>query len=164
MEIVETLWPGLGVRYDIETHAKQIFSVLVRRDGGADIATFSAEDPDEALVTMTLQEDEVAALAELLGAPRVSKRMADLTKEIPGLHSARIEIQAGSPFEGRTLGDTRARTLTGCSVVAIVRGHDVLAAPSPATVLTAGDILVAIGDEGGLTTLGEILATGHPGE
>jgi TrkA domain protein len=59
----------------------------------------------------------------------------------------------GSPFDGRTLGDTRARTLTGCSIVAIVRGSDVVPSPSPADQLRAGDVLVAIGASSGLEQL-----------
>ena len=32
-----------------------------------------------------------------------------------------IPVRADSPYVGRTLGDTKARTLTRCSVVAIIR-------------------------------------------
>lgn len=150
---MESLVPGVGVRFDVETAAKQIFSVLMHRDGSADIATYSLDDPDEALISVNLEEEEVAGLAELLGAPRVTKAMADLSKEIPGLHSARVEIPPGSTYDGRTLGDTRARTLTGSSVVAIVRGPDVITAPAPDTPLQGGDVMVAIGDEDGLAAL-----------
>ncbi len=67
----------------------------------------------------------------------------------------------GSPFAGRPLGDTRARTLTGCSVVAIVRGSDVVPSPGPEDLLRARDVLVAIGSPEGLTKLERRLA-GQP--
>ena len=50
-------------------------------------------------------------------------------------------------------GDTRARTLTGCSIVAIVRDADVVPSPAPADQLRAGDVLVAIGSSDGLEQL-----------
>jgi TrkA domain protein len=52
----------------------------------------------------------------------MTQRFADLSREAPGLRSARMTVAAGRPFDGRSLGDTRARTVTGCSVVALVRG------------------------------------------
>ena len=62
-------------------------------------------------------------------------------------------MPAGSPFAGRPLGETRARTLTGCSIVAIVRDADVVPSPGPEDELRAGDVLVAIGSRAGLEQL-----------
>jgi TrkA domain protein len=89
----------------------------------------------------------------VLGAPRLTQRFADLSREVPGLQSARFPIRPGSPYDGRTLGDTRARTLTGCSIVAIVRDADVVPSPTPDDALRAGDVLVAIGSATGLEQL-----------
>jgi TrkA domain protein len=100
-----------------------------------------------------LDAEEADALAEVLGAPRLTQKFADLSREVPGLQSARIPVPPGSPFTGRPLGDTRARTLTGCSIVAVVRAADVLPAPGPQDVLRADDVLVAIGSQSGLEKL-----------
>jgi TrkA domain protein len=96
----------------------------------------------------------------VLGAHRITQSMADVTRAIPGLETARLLVDAGSPFVGRPLGDTRARTLTGCSIVAVVRADDVIAAPTPAEVLLAGDSLVAIGSTDGLSQLRTRLQSG----
>lgn len=157
VDIEETLLPGIGVRYDMTTSHKQPFSVLIHRDGSADLATYDEDDPDEAIVSMTLDEDEVETLAELLGAPRVTRRIADLSKEIPGLHTGRIRITPGSQYDGHTLGETAARTRSGASVVAVVHETDITTSPGPETVLHAGDYLVAIGDDEALAKLGAIL-------
>ena len=77
-----------------------------------------------------------------LGAPRIAERFADLTREVPGLDAGQVHIREGSPFVDRPLGDTRARTRTGASIVAIVRDDEVLASPGPAEPLRAGDVLV----------------------
>ena len=97
------------------------------------------------------------AVAELLGSPRVSARLVDLTREIPGLHTRRLVVAPGSRYAGRLLGDSKARTRTGCSIVAVVRGPDVIAAPAPDFTLLAGDTLIAIGSERGLEALAELL-------
>ena len=102
---------------------------------------------------MALTPDEAETLAELLGAPRIAERFADLTREIPGLVAAQVEISARSRFAGRTLGETRARTLTGASIVAVVAADEVAASPSPQFGLQAGDVLVVMGTDEGITAV-----------
>ncbi|WP_248510901.1 TrkA C-terminal domain-containing protein [Streptomyces sp. D2-8] len=65
-------------------------------------------------------------------AERIAERFADLTREVPGLSAGQVEVRPGSPFADRALGDTRARTRTGASIVAVVRGEDVIASPDRA--------------------------------
>jgi TrkA domain protein len=153
VDLEETLLPGVGVRYELRTHAGPGVAIVVARDGGAEIAVYDRRDPDQATVALRLDAEEVEAVAEVLGAPRLTKSFADLSKEVPGLEAAHFPIRPGSPFDGRTLGDTHARTLTGCSIVAIVRETDVVPSPGPGDHLQAGDVLVAIGSEDGLEQL-----------
>jgi TrkA domain protein len=153
MDLEETLLPGVGVRYELRTRAGELLGIVVQRDGGAEISVYDRRDPDRARDVFRLRPEEADAVAEVLGAPRLTQRFADLSREVPGLQSARFTIAPGSPFDGRTLGDTRARTLTGCSVVALVRDADVVPSPRPEDALRAGDVLVAIGSASGLEQL-----------
>jgi TrkA domain protein len=66
-------------------------------------------------------------------------------------------VRADSPYVGRALGDTKARTRTRCSIVAIVRETEVLPAPGPADLLRSGDTLVAVGTRDGLDHLVRIV-------
>ncbi|GAA6525355.1 cation:proton antiporter regulatory subunit [Intrasporangium sp. DVR] len=160
MEIEETLLPGVGIRYELATRAGRAIVVVVERDGGVQVGTYSPDDPDEAVESIVLDADEALAIGELLGAARMSQRFADLSREVPGLESARLPITAESPYGGRSLADTHARTRTGCSVVAIVRGDDVISSPTPSERLHVGDTLVAIGTERGLRTLAALIEKG----
>jgi TrkA domain protein len=160
VEVVETLLPGVGVRYDLRTRDGNLLGLVLQRGGVVEVAVYDRRDPDRARGVLRLEPDEAEAVAELLGAPRVTQRFADLSREVPGLRSARLTVAAGSPFDGRTLGDTRARTLTGCSVVALVRGQQVVTSPSPDQLLVGDDVLVVIGAEPGLGRLATLLSTG----
>jgi TrkA domain protein len=153
MDLEETLLPGVGVRYELRTRSGAVLGIVVQREGGAEISVYDRRDPDRARDVFRLSPEEADAVAEVLGAPRLTQRFADLSREVPGLRSARFPIAPGSPFDGRTLGDTRARTLTGCSIVALVRGADVVPSPGPEHELHAGDVLVAIGSATGLEQL-----------
>lgn len=154
---METLLPGVGIRYEMTTRSGRAVGIVVRREGAAEIAVYDQRDRDRATDVLSLEPDEVEAIADVLGATRLTQRFADLSREVPGLRSARLVVTAGSPFAGRTLGDTRARTLTGCSVVALVRGTEVVTAPSPSQALLPDDVLVAIGSQEGLDRLGALL-------
>ncbi len=153
VDLEETLLPGVGIRYELKTRSGELLGVVVSREGTAEISVDDRRDPDRAIGMLHLDPEEAEALAEVLGAPRLTQRFADLSREVPGLKSARFPIQPGSPFDGRTLGDTRARTLTGCSIVAIVRDADVVPSPAPGDQLRAGDVLVVIGSDTGLAQL-----------
>lgn len=158
MDVNETLLPGVGIRYEFVTRAGSRVGLVARRDGQIDVVVYDVRDPDVCTQVMTLTAIEADILAELLGAPRIAERFADLTREIPGLSAAQLEVPADSRYAGHLLGETRARTRTGASIVAVVRGHDVVASPGPDEVLRPGDILVVVGTDEGITGVRGILA------
>lgn len=157
MDVVETLLPGVGIRYELRTRSGVLLGVVIQRDGPVEIAVYDQADPDRARHVFELDADEADAVADILGAPRLTQRFADLSREVPGLRAARLAVRPGTAFVGKALGETRARTRTGCSIVAVVRDADVVTAPGPEEVLREGDVLVAIGSEQGLDQLGAML-------
>ncbi|MCB0943764.1 MAG: cation:proton antiporter regulatory subunit [Mycolicibacterium sp.] len=160
MEVKEVLLPGVGLRYEFENHDGDRIGVVARRTGDFEVVLYAAVDPDQARSVFRLTEEEADALAQILGAPRIVERFADLTKEVPGLDAGQVRILAGSGFVDRPLGETRARTRTGASIVAIVRDEQVLASPGPSEVLHAGDVLVVIGTEDGIAGVQRIVDQG----
>lgn len=152
--------PGIGVRHDILTQDGRRLSVINFRDGGRELALADEDDPDRAAETIVLTDDEATALSEVLGGSLILTQMAGLRDQLSGLYMEQIPVRADSPFVGRPLGDTKARTRTRCSIVAIVRDSGVLPAPAPADRLKSGDILVAVGTRQGLDSLVRIITTG----
>lgn len=157
MEVSETLLPGVGVRYEFATAAGGPVVVVAKRDGAFEFVRYERDDPDAAETLLTLTHEEADTLAEILGAPRIVERFADLTREIPGLVSETLAVPDGSRYDGQPLGATRTRSRTGASIVALVRGEDVIAAPTPGEALRAGDALVVIGTTAGIDAVRSIL-------
>ena len=162
MDVSETLLPGVGSKYEFTTRTGTRVGMVARRDGRIDLMVYGPDDADACTNLMTLTAAEAETLAELLGGPRIAARFADLTREIPGLSAAEVVVSAGSRFDGRLLGETRARTLTGASIVALVRGSSVLASPGPDERLGGGDVLVVVGTDDGIAGVREILARPAP--
>lgn len=158
MDVNEVLLPGVGFRYEFTGHDGSRIGIVARRSGDFEVVVYSGEDPDQGRPVLELNREEADTIAEILGAPRIAERFADLTREVPGLSSGRITVPGDSPFAGRLLGQTRARTRTGASIVAVVRGKDVIASPGPDQVLRAGDVLVVIGTPDGIDRVQRIVA------
>jgi len=157
MDVNEVLLPGVGLRYEFVNHEGDRIGVVAQRSGDFELVVYPGVDPDEARPVLRLTREEADTLAEILGAPRIAERFADLTREVPGLSAGQVEVRPDSPYAGRALGDTRARTRTGASIVAVVRGQDVIASPGPGGRLEAGDVLVVIGTRQGIAGVQRIV-------
>ena len=145
--------PGVGVRHDILTDAGRRVSVVNFRDGGREFAVSDQLDPDRACETVALNDDEATALTAVLGGSLILTQLAGLREQIAGLYLEQIPIAADSPFVGRPMGETHARSRTRCSIVAIVRESGVLPAPEPKDIINLGDTLIAVGTRDGLDKL-----------
>lgn len=157
MHVERAELPGIGVRHDLETNAGRRLSVVTFRDGGRELAIADQKDPDRVAQRVGLTDEEATALSEVLGGSVILTQLAGLREQIDGLSTANLTLRADSPYAGRRLGDTRARTVTRCSIVAIVRGGAVLPAPGPADHLMVGDTVVAVGTPEGLEHLARII-------
>ncbi|WP_368496553.1 cation:proton antiporter regulatory subunit [Herbiconiux sp. A18JL235] len=152
--------PGIGVRHDLLTESGRRLSVVSHRDGERDLALFDVDDPDSSSDSVPLSDDEAAALADLLGSSVTMSRLTSLAGDAAGLYTEQLSLPTDSPYLNRPLGDTKARTRTRVSIVAIVRGVTVIPSPTPAEVLRPGDVIVAVGIREGLDHLARIVADG----
>ena len=119
---------------------------------------YERNDPDTAIESVSLSPAEADALAELLGHTTLLGQIADLGSGAMGLYTERLLLPSDSRFREQPLGATQARTKTGVSIVAICRGEEVVASPTPTEVLHADDVLIAVGTRAGLDALERILA------
>ena len=150
----------MGVRNDVITASGRRVSVVSLRSGERNIAIFDVDDPDACKLSIPMSDDEAAAVADLLGATLTMSRLTGLGDEKIGLFTEEIALPAGSKFVGRPMGDTKARSMTSSSIVAIVRGRDVIASPTPQEVFENGDVIVAVGTRKGLDALSQIIDDG----
>jgi TrkA domain protein len=159
MDIQETNLPGVGLRHELTTRAGRQLGVVTHRTGRRDLLVYDRDDPDACQEVVQLTDEEADALAELLGAARLVQNLAALTQRIEGLAIDWLPIRADSPYTGRTIADTQARSRTGVSIVAILRGDGAIPAPAPDAELQTGDTLVVVGTARGIKELGKLLGS-----
>lgn len=157
MEVSETPLPGIGLRHEFTTEQGRRLGLVSHRSGRRDLLLYDEHDPDAARDVVSLSTDEAEVVATLLGAARITRELNGLPEQVSGLVVEWLSLPAGSPYDGRTLGDTRARTLTGASVVALVSHGAVEPSPGPQQRLSTGDTLVVVGTPQGVAAVAALL-------
>lgn len=156
-EVREILLPGVGVRHEFTTSSGERVAVLTHRNGRRELAIYDRADPDACTTVLHLSPDDTRTLAELFGASQISEALVAVQQQVEGL--AIDWPTVGPRFTGATIADGRFRTVTGASIVAVVRGATTIPAPGPDTALEAGDVVVAVGTPEGLSQLRTLLAS-----
>jgi TrkA domain protein len=147
--------PGIGVRYELHTGARDALSVVTHRDGGRTLNVHHDEDPDSCGVSLRLAANEATALASVLVPDHDSPSL--LHAGDFGLMAERIGVAGTSYWNGRALGETRLRTRTGASIVAVLRRSHASPSPGPRFRLRGGDVLIVIGTRDGVDEAHTIL-------
>ncbi|MEU6930957.1 TrkA C-terminal domain-containing protein [Streptomyces sp. NPDC046385] len=147
--------PGIGVRYDLTTREERRLSVVAGRDGSRVLNAYRSDDPDECSLSVRLTAGESEALIDALMPSHHSPSLLSTTDL--GLVAERIELSAASHWNGRHLGETRTRTETGVSIVAVLRRADAVPSPGPDFRLAGGDTLIVIGTREGVDAAALIL-------
>ncbi len=157
MDIDETRLPGIGLRHDFVLRGGQHIGVVSQPNGDRELFLYDRVDPDACRAVVHLKADEASTVAELLGAQRVTERLARLQDQIEGITTQGVELAAGSPFTSRTLAEAQVRSRTGASIVAVVRGETVLPSPGPELELRAGDTVIVVGTDDGVAAAARLL-------
>lgn len=156
VEITSRVLPGIGVCQEVSLRDGRRLGIVTRRNGLRDLV-FYDDDGDGAAADLPLTDEEADAVAEILGAPQLTFRLAALQRQADGLVVEQLPVPADSPFAHRPLGDTQARTRTGASIVAVLRQGAALPSPTPDFVLVPGDLVVTVGTQQGVDGLAHIL-------
>jgi len=156
VRVEQTALPGIGVRHDLMTESGRRLGVVSHRNGRRDLVLYDPDDPDACQADIPLTDDEAEALADILGASLLLGQLSGLREQAAGLLTEQVAIPAASAYVGRKLGDTKARTRTGASIVAVI------VSPEPSFRFAAGDVVVVVGTRQGLDGVTAILADGDP--
>ncbi|UFR00449.1 potassium transporter TrkA [Streptomyces sp. Go40/10] len=147
--------PGIGVRYDLTTREHRHLSVVAHRDGSRTLSAYRRDDPDDCALSVHLTGSEAEALVDALKPTHHSPTLLSTTEL--GLVAERIELSGASHWNGRLLGETRMRTETGVSIVAVLRRAEAIPSPGPGFRLAGGDTLIVIGTREGVEAAAAIL-------
>ncbi|MFG2639640.1 cation:proton antiporter regulatory subunit [Streptomyces sp. NPDC048370] len=137
--VSKTALPGGGNRCDLTTEVGRHLSVEARQDGRRILAFHVPDDDDTCRDFAPLTPHEATALAQLLTPDPVVHLHRHIEIDLVTEH---IAVTKGSPYAGRSLGSTQARTRTGASIVAVLRHAAAFPSPAPDFRFATGDTVV----------------------
>jgi TrkA domain protein len=146
--IEETQLPGVGMRHDFVTQEGERIGVITHRGGRKELLVYDHDDPDTCRTTIRLEDDDIHALAELLGGSEVTEHLTGL-QQVEGVTIDWLPIADASRCARHSIGEFM-KGESGVSIVAIVRSGQTIPAPPPDFELQPGDTAVAVGTPEGL--------------
>ena len=146
MQFRETDLPGVGKRYTLELEDGGELTLIIHNTGRRELYIIE-EDEEEPTCVISLTEDEAKELGFLLAGttyqPVAPERMELIMKEMV---MEWVKVGERSELVDKTIAQAQIRKKTGASIVAIIRGEDMLVNPDPNTTsIKPGDILVVAG-------------------
>ena len=145
LDIREVTLPGVGKKYVMGLRTGGNLAVVVKPDGERQMYHF-LEDEDRPCDVIKVDEEEAQQISNLLGKPLVAAPdLEKLELALGAMEIEWVELEAGSPLVGRTLGNFPLRTDTGASIVAIMRGEQSIPNPDVNTEFRAKDTVLLIG-------------------
>ncbi|MEO0139837.1 MAG: cation:proton antiporter regulatory subunit [candidate division WOR-3 bacterium] len=146
MKVRETDLPGVGKRYTLELQSGWEITLIIHNTGRREIYIIEPEE-EEPKCVLSLTEDEAKDLGFLLAGTTYQsvspERMEFIMKEMV---MEWVKVGKNSNLVNKTLVNAQIRERTGTSILAILRGKDMIVNPDPhKTVIKEGDILVVVG-------------------
>jgi TrkA domain protein len=143
-DIEEEDLPGIGKKFTLHTISGGRVVVILHTEGRRDIY-YHKDDSDEEPSVVTLSDEEARKVSSILGDAYFKTTPIMSVKQTLSEDSKALRIPKGSKVIGKKIQDMDVRKRTGASIVAIIRGEEILNNPSAKTVLKANDLLMVIG-------------------
>ncbi|WP_025025630.1 cation:proton antiporter regulatory subunit [Caldalkalibacillus mannanilyticus] len=147
MKIKMSDLPGVGKKFSFITAEENMMVLIIHHTGKRELHLFDDADDDEPAYTINLNSEETKEIAaQMLGATYQPVDVDTMKTFKNKLLMEWVELKEDSPIVGKTLIESDIRAKTGATVIAIVRGEEVVASPDPTEKLKAGDTLMAAGN------------------
>ncbi len=138
--------PGVGKKISFDTAENQKIVIIIHHSGKRDLYFFQDKEEDEADYFLSLTPEETREMgAQLLGVayhPVEDDEMKILQNQ---LVMEWIKITPESPFVDKQIAESKIRTHTGASIIALMHGDDVVVSPDIDVVIKAGDTVMVAG-------------------
>jgi TrkA domain protein len=145
MRVYESEVPGVGRKFELELTGGRSVVVVLHHDGRCELFRRDGPDADGEKI-LDLKGEQANRLGSILeGAYFESVDVDSLSVPLGDTIIEWVEVVPDSPVAGKTLGESKIRTATGTSIIAIQRGEETISNPPPETTLEPGDLLVAVG-------------------
>lgn len=162
MEIRESILPGIGMKYQMDTASGDRIVIVIHDDGRRELYHFSQEDYDQSRLMATFEDQEARQFAALVGGMVYKpKQLESVEMAFDDLTIEWYRIEPHFGCIGKTIGELHIRQNSGASVIALIdknKGKQVN--PGPDAMLRADATVVAVGEREQQKRFKQILMNG----
>lgn len=139
--------PGIGKRYSFITAKGDNLVLILHQTGFRELYYFKESDEDEPDFTIKMTDEEARQIGTiLLGADYQPVTDDHIELLIKNIRIEWVKVTANSELANKTIIDSRVRSKTGATIIAIQRGDEMIGSPDVNEVILAGDILMVVGN------------------
>lgn len=157
MKVKTSDLPGIGKRHSLITADGAQLVIITHHHGRRDIYHFKHPDDDEPNFSISFTDEEAHQIgAILIGVDY--QPVADDKMELfmQNIRIEWLEISPQSCVAHKKIREAEIRSRTGCTVIGIKRGTEIIGSPDVDEVIRPGDVLMVIGKKGQLKTLEDL--------
>ncbi|GAA0196548.1 cation:proton antiporter regulatory subunit [Haladaptatus pallidirubidus] len=159
MTIYETEVPGVGHKFELELDDDERLIVLIHHDGKREVYLRLGENQDSQKL-FSLTGKRARQLGSILeGAYFQPIEMDEVQVPLGEAIIEWVDIDSSAPLVDQSLRAAHIREQTGVSIIAIQRGEETIANPTPDTTIEADDILVTLGTRDEQQAFSELINT-----
>ena len=161
--ISESILPGVGRKFQIETLSGDRLVIVIHDDGTRELYHFSRKSMDRAASVLRLSDGEARQIAGIVGGLTYVPRSLPTAEVIlEDLVLQWFTIDRGAACIGRTIRELQVRTATGASIVSIIEPDSQKRLnPEADTVLNEGATLILAGDRTTINAVKRLLVQGR---
>lgn len=164
MNIREIELPGIGKKFEMVTQSNEKVVVIIHHDGTREIYYYDADDHEEVLSNITMNDEEARQMAGILGGMNYKpKELEKIEVTLAEEFAIRWhKVEHGAKAEGRKIGEIGIRHSYGIMIIAIIKKDKTkMLNPGPESIIEEGDTLVISGEKKNIKkAVGELLCKG----
>ncbi len=163
MDLKQVSLSAAESRFTIMSRSGDKIEVVIYNDGRRGIEYYKKDSKMPSSVVVN--EDDIPQVAAVLGGAFDNMKILE-PKDIAlkGLILEWIKLEQNASITGKSLGELRLRETTGVSILAILRGENLLPSPKENKILLGRDYLLAIGKKEQLEKFKEMIGKGKEDE
>lgn len=162
MNLKETILPGIGKKFAIQTRSGEKLTIIIHDDGRRELYHFDDDDPDTSISKVSLDDDEARYVSSIIGG--VTYQPTALENIEVALGDLIIEWYKLEPHYkaiGKTIGELRIRQRSGATIIAVIeKNHTKHVNPGADLLLTAEAMVVVLGERLHQQQIKQILLSG----